>query len=71
MIKGDIMKKKESSIKVNGVELKESERTPCEVWTRVMGYFRPMSQYNRGKQSEFRDRKWFVESKCGCCCRDK
>ena len=34
----------------------ESERQPCEVWTRVMGYFRPISEYNIGKISEFNER---------------
>lgn len=29
----------------------------------VMGYFRPMSQFNDGKQSEFKERKWFTEEK--------
>lgn len=29
----------------------------------VMGYFRPMSQFNDGKQSEFNERKWFTEAK--------
>ena len=28
----------------------------------VMGYFRPVSGYNKGKQSEFRERKYFKES---------
>jgi len=34
---------------------------PCEIWTRVMGYYRPVSQFNRGKQSEFAERQFFVE----------
>ncbi len=29
----------------------------CEVWSRVMGYFRPVSQWNKGKQSEYAERK--------------
>lgn len=37
----------------------ESQRQACEVWTRVMGYFRPFSGFNIGKQSEFKERKWF------------
>lgn len=37
------------------------ERQPCEVWTRVMGYHRPVSQFNHGKQSEHRERTHFVE----------
>lgn len=35
--------------------------TKCEVWTRVMGYHRPVSQYNKGKKSEYKDRKCFNE----------
>ena len=41
------------------------ERTKCECWTRVMGYFRPVSHYNKGKQSEYNERTWFVEPKEG------
>ncbi|MBR4931718.1 MAG: hypothetical protein IKZ02_01680, partial [Alphaproteobacteria bacterium] len=37
-----------------------------ECWTRVMGYFRPYSQFNKGKKSEFNDRQWFLESKTSC-----
>lgn len=32
-----------------------------EVWTRVMGYHRPVSQFNTGKKSEHRERRFFVE----------
>lgn len=39
--------------------LVDSERTRCEIWTRVMGYHRPVSAWNPGKQSEHRDRKYF------------
>lgn len=46
------------------VELKDSERQPCEVWTRVMGYHRPVQSFNIGKKGEFEERKYFVESKC-------
>ena len=31
----------------------------CEVWTRVMGYHRPVSGFNVGKKSEFRHRRSF------------
>lgn len=47
--------------------LHAEERTPCECWTRVMGYFRPYSHFNKGKKSEFEERVWFTESKaCPC-----
>lgn len=41
--------------------LQEDERTRCEVWTRVMGYHRPVSAFNPGKQSEHRERVFFRE----------
>ncbi len=41
----------------------DEERQRCEVWTRVMGYFRPVSSFNRGKQGEYHERKCFLESK--------
>lgn len=45
------------------MELENKERQECEVYTRVMGYFRPVSQFNKGKQSEFNERKWFSENR--------
>ena len=36
----------------------------CEVWTRVMGYHRPVASFNKGKQGEFRERRFFEEDKC-------
>ena len=44
--------------------LKPEERTRCEVWTRVMGYHRPVSEFNKGKQSEHAERQHFVEGRC-------
>ncbi len=46
------------------IALKDEERTRCEVWTRVMGYHRPVSAFNVGKKSEFAERKFFTESCC-------
>ena len=37
----------------------KKERTRCEIYSRVVGYLRPVSQWNPGKQQEFRDRKPF------------
>ena len=47
------------------MELKDSERQPCEVWTRVMGYFRPVSSFNIGKKAEHRERVCFVDPEEG------
>lgn len=38
-------------------------RQRCEVWSRVVGFFRPVRQWNPGKQKEFEDRKEFNEWK--------
>ena len=37
----------------------------CEVWTRVMGYHRPVSPFNIGKKGEFEERTFFTESAAG------
>lgn len=39
----------------------EHKRTRCEVWTRVMGYHRPVSSFNTGKKGEFNERTFFIE----------
>jgi len=31
-------------------------KVPAEVYSRVVGYMRPVSQWNEGKQAEFKDR---------------
>ena len=54
-------KSHEEELGLQLVELKEEERTRCEVWSRVMGYFRPTCAYNPGKYQEFCDRKTFKE----------
>jgi hypothetical protein len=41
--------------------LTDAERQPCEIWTRVMGYHRPVSSFNIGKKGEFHERKYFNE----------
>ena len=43
------------------ITLRDEERTPCEVWTRVMGYHRPVSHFNIGKKSEHCSRQHFQE----------
>lgn len=43
------------------IPLHDEERQRCEVWTRVMGYHRPVSSFNIGKQGEHHERRFFVE----------
>ena len=35
----------------------------CEVYSRVTGYFRPVSNWNKGKKEEFKDRKEYDVAK--------
>lgn len=61
------MKHKEAqgTVTVDGIELEAAERQPCEVWTRVMGYYRPVSMYNTGKKGEYHERVEFEEPSHG------
>ncbi len=43
-------------------QLPQDQRQRCEVWTRVMGYHRPVTAFNPGKQSEHRERLHFTEA---------
>jgi anaerobic ribonucleoside-triphosphate reductase len=43
------------------IVLDDSERQPCEVWTRVMGYHRPVASFNIGKKGEHHERCFFRE----------
>jgi len=39
----------------------EAQRTKCIVYTRVMGYHRPVESFNIGKKGEHQERKFFLE----------
>lgn len=41
--------------------IKETLVMPCEVYSRVVGYYRPAQYWNIGKKQEFRDRKYFLK----------
>ncbi len=36
-----------------------ARRTECTIWSRVVGYLRPTSRWNSGKQEEYKDRVMF------------
>lgn len=38
-------------------------KQPCEVYSRIVGYLRPVQQWNLGKQQEFKERKEYKVSK--------
>ena len=52
-----IMDKAQKSVAADHNE----NRTRCEVWTRVMGYHRPVSHFNTGKKAEHYSREHFQE----------
>ncbi|OGY52064.1 MAG: ribonucleoside triphosphate reductase [Candidatus Buchananbacteria bacterium RIFCSPHIGHO2_02_FULL_56_16] len=38
-------------------------KKPCEVWSRIVGYFRPVDQWNKGKKSEYAERQEYSVAK--------
>lgn len=41
------------------MEIQNKDRTKCQRYSRIVGYYRPLSQWNEGKQSEWVERKLF------------
>ena len=37
--------------------IKTVKRVPCEVYSRIVGYLRPIRNWNEGKQQEWAERK--------------
>ena len=42
------------------------KKVPCEVYSRVVGYYRPVQNWNLGKKKEFSDRKEYSEKSSMC-----
>lgn len=36
------------------------KRVPCEVYSRIVGYLRPVQAWNEGKQQEFTERRMYA-----------
>lgn len=51
----------QSALSAKQIILTDTERQRCEIWTRVMGYHRPVSSFNIGKKGEFHERQYFTE----------
>jgi hypothetical protein len=47
---------------LEALTLATEERQRCEVWTRVMGYHRPVASFNIGKKGEHCERRFFSEA---------
>lgn len=61
MNKTNIAQADQTPVPLATVTLRDEERQRCEIWTRVMGYHRPVSSFNRGKKGEFHERLYFSE----------
>ncbi len=57
------MKEEMQVLEKETLERHEAERTRCEVYSRIVGYLRPVSQWNHGKKEEFGDRKTYDRTK--------
>ena len=57
------MEQVEELVQVEPIVLRDEERQVCEVWTRVMGYHRPVASFNVGKKGEHRERCFFREER--------
>ena len=55
------MEQVEEVVQMKPIVLHDEERQVCEVWTRVMGYHRPVASFNIGKKGEFHERRFFEE----------
>lgn len=42
---------------------KDMKQIPCEIFTRVAGYYRPVNQFNKGKKEEFNERVYIIDKK--------
>jgi len=51
----------QTNLNTDEIVLTDEERQPCEVWTRVMGYHRPLASFNIGKKGAHYERKYFQE----------
>jgi Anaerobic ribonucleoside-triphosphate reductase len=53
----------ERPLQADPIVLLDEERQLCEVWTRVMGYHRPVASFNIGKKGEHYQRCFFSENR--------
>lgn len=54
-----------SKIKELKSEMEDVHGTPCEVFSRVVGYLRPVQMWNKGKKQEYYMRKTYDVCACG------
>lgn len=58
----------ENQISQLKAELKDVHGNKCEVYSRVVGYLRPVQGWNKGKKEEFSMRKTYIVEHPTCSC---
>jgi anaerobic ribonucleoside-triphosphate reductase len=53
------MEKVQMKEEVQKIHVVRVKQVPTEIYSRVVGYFRPVNNWNEGKKEEFQDRKEF------------
>ena len=43
----------------------KKKKVPCEVYSRIVGYLRPVQNWNKGKRQEFEDRQAYQVKAAG------
>ena len=41
------------------MDKKSNKKVPCEVYSRIVGYLRPVQNWNKGKKQEFAARRTY------------
>ena len=51
----------DETVSIKGTEVVTTEETkvPCEVYSRIVGYLRPVQNWNKGKKQEFAERRTY------------
>lgn len=49
-------------------QVSEEVKVPCEVYSRIVGYLRPVQAWNDGKRQEFEERQTFKIPESGEPC---
>lgn len=53
------IKEIDNQIAVKKKELSEVNGTECEVYSRIVGYYRPLNQFNEGQAAQYKIRKLY------------
>ena len=46
-------------------EMEDARGADCEVYARIVGYYRAVRNWNKGKREEYKERKMFSQTSCG------